>query len=59
MIQDIINKMARGCKVPLSVREINKQGDIVSIGVRGAINANSRAFLSRFFQGATIYVYEI
>ena len=59
MLQDIINSTARSCNLRLSVREICKQGDVVTIGVRGAVNANSRAFLSRFFIGATLYVFEV
>ncbi len=59
MLQDQINRIARMCRVSVSVRELTQGDGIVSIGVRGRVDAVSRAFFSRYFCGQKIYVYEV
>ena len=57
-MNDLINKVARNCKVPVRVRSIVKEGGTVSVFVSGTINDNSRAFLGRFFFGLSVFVCE-
>ena len=59
MRQDIINRTAALCGVKLSVREITHNQGVISIGVRGSAGAVQRAFLSRYFGGADLFIYEI
>ena len=57
-MNDRINAIARGCKVPVRVQAVVKEGETVTIYARGTINDNSRAFLSRFFCGLSVFVCE-
>ena len=57
-MNDLINKVARNCKVPVKVRAIVKEGGTVSVYVSGTINDNSRAFIGRFFCGLSVFVCE-
>ena len=57
-MNDLINKVARNCKIPGRVQAVVKEGDTVTVYARGTINDNSRAFLSRFFCGLSVFVCE-
>ena len=58
IMNDNINRLARACKVPVSVAAVVKEGATVTIYARGTINDNSRAFLGRFFFGLSVFVTE-
>ena len=57
-MNDTINRLARATRTPVRVRAIVQQGGTVTIYAAGAINDNTRAFLSRFFLGLPVFVTE-